>query len=160
LAADIRDFRSSDTEPVVALSVRAWAPTFASFKEILGPAIFSGVYGEDWEIYQAGLVRSVLAGSPMHNWVAESDGAVVGFVSAALRDGTNGTIEMLAVDPPAQGRGLGTALAGVATSWLRGAGAKLVSISTGGDTSHAAARRVYEKAGYTALPLARYYVTF
>ncbi|MET7508731.1 hypothetical protein [Streptomyces albidoflavus] len=41
--------------------------------------------------------------------------------------------------------------------WMKGAGVRLVSIWTGGDPGHAPARRTYEKAGYTALPLVRYY---
>jgi arginine utilization protein RocB len=36
-------------------------------------------------------------------------------------------------------------------------GIPLAEIGTGGDPGHAAARRVYEKAGFTALPLVRYY---
>ena len=34
---------------------------------------------------------------------------------------------------------------------------KLATVDTGGDGIHAPARRSYEKAGYTALPLVRYY---
>jgi RimJ/RimL family protein N-acetyltransferase len=30
-------------------------------------------------------------------------------------------------------------------------------VKTGGDPGHAPARRVYEKAGYTFLPIARYF---
>ena len=33
----------------------------------------------------------------------------------------------------------------------------LAHIATGGDPGHAAARHTYEKAGFTALPLVRYY---
>ena len=34
---------------------------------------------------------------------------------------------------------------------------KLAVVGTGGDEGHAPARRSYEKAGYTGLPLVRYY---
>jgi hypothetical protein len=34
---------------------------------------------------------------------------------------------------------------------------KLAVVATGGDESHAPARKSYEKAGYTPLPLVRYY---
>ncbi|CAM5533340.1 hypothetical protein SCYAM73S_01338 [Streptomyces cyaneofuscatus] len=44
-----------------------------------------------------------------------------------------------------------------ATAWMSKAGVTLASIWTGGDPGHAPARRTYEKAGYTALPLVRYY---
>ena len=64
---------------------------------------------------------------------------------------------MLAVDPDAQGRGIGTALTEVATSWLREAGMMVAMVETGSDPGHAPARRVYEKAGYRLLPVARYF---
>ena len=35
----------------------------------------------------------------------------------------------------------------------------LAQVETGGDVSHAPARRAYEKAGYTGLPLVRYFKT-
>jgi len=40
---------------------------------------------------------------------------------------------------------------------LEDGGMKLAVVGTGGDEGHAPARRSYEKAGYTALPLVRYY---
>jgi hypothetical protein len=36
-------------------------------------------------------------------------------------------------------------------------GMKLALVGTGGDPGHAPARRAYERAGYTALPLVNYY---
>jgi len=64
---------------------------------------------------------------------------------------------MLAVDPDVQGRGIGSALTEVATGWLREAGMTVAMVETGGDPGHARARRVYEKANYTVLPVARYF---
>ena len=68
-----------------------------------------------------------------------------------------GEILMLAVDPDSAGRGVGGALTDFATEWLRSAGARIAMVGTGGDPGHAPARRVYERAGYTALPVARYF---
>jgi GNAT superfamily N-acetyltransferase len=64
---------------------------------------------------------------------------------------------MVAVDPGASGRGLGTALTQHATDWLRAQGMQTAMVGTGGDAGHAAARRTYAKAGYTLMPLARYF---
>jgi len=64
---------------------------------------------------------------------------------------------MLAVDPDAQDRGTGTALTEFATGWLRDAGMRIAMVETGGDDGHAPARRVYEKADYVLLPVARYF---
>jgi ribosomal protein S18 acetylase RimI-like enzyme len=68
-----------------------------------------------------------------------------------------GEIEMIAVDPGHQRRGIATGLLEHAINQLHEAGVSLVAIATGGDDAHAAARGLYEKAGFRALPLARYY---
>jgi len=68
-----------------------------------------------------------------------------------------GEIAMLAVDPACQHRGLGTALTEFGTAWLRDAGMRVAMIGTGGDPGHAPARRVYAKADYTLIPMARYF---
>ncbi len=92
----------------------------------------------------------------MQAWVAEADQRVVDFVAATLhRETQMGEIWMVAVDPEVQGQGLGSILTNHATDWLRGSGMRVAMIDTGGDPGHAPARRVYEKAGYTLLPVAR-----
>jgi hypothetical protein len=40
---------------------------------------------------------------------------------------------------------------------MRDAECALVQVATGGDEGHAAARALYEAAGFTGLPLVRYY---
>ena len=69
----------------------------------------------------------------------------------------SGEIEMVAVDPECQSRGIGLKLVSLAVEEISWLGFPLAEIGTGGDPGHAAARRVYEKAGFTALPLVRYY---
>ncbi|WP_234473598.1 MULTISPECIES: N-acetyltransferase [unclassified Streptomyces] len=88
----------------------------------------------------------------------EAGAEVVGFVAVVLEpEGGAGSVELLAVDPEHQGRDVGTTLTEFASTWMKEAGVTLASIWTGGDPGHAPARRTYEKAGYTALPLARNY---
>ena len=64
---------------------------------------------------------------------------------------------MLAVDPDFQRRGIGTALTRIATDQIRDPGLALAVIDTGGDVGHAPARRTYERAGYTQMPIVRYF---
>ena len=92
-------------------------------------------------------------------WVAEVGASVVGFVAIELHHPERGMGEtsMLAVDPDHQGGGIGTALTEFALDSLKDAGMKVAMVETGGDPGHAPARRVYEKAGYTLLPIARYF---
>lgn len=81
-----------------------------------------------------------------------------GFVAAKLHSGQQiGEIYMIAVDPTAQQRGIGTALTETATEWLRQSGMTTAMIEAGGDPGHAPARRLYEKAGYIALPAVRFF---
>ncbi len=155
--AHIRPYRPQDEEAVVELSLRAWAPVFESMEQILGLELSVRMHG-DWRDHQAGAVRDTLANGVATVWVSEVGGDVVGFVAAALdREPAMGEIWMLAVDPEEQERGVGTALTNHATEWLRESGMKVAMVETGGDPGHAPARRVYDKASYTLLPVARYF---
>jgi GNAT superfamily N-acetyltransferase len=154
----IREYHHSDEEAVVELSLRAWEPVFASMEQVLGHEISLRLHG-DWRRFQAKAVRDILANSAMHVWVAKIGRGVVAFVAATLLDPERllGEISMLAVDPDAQNRGVGTALTEFATAWLRSSGMRVAMVGTGGDVGHAPARHVYEKANYTVIPIARYF---
>jgi ribosomal protein S18 acetylase RimI-like enzyme len=154
----IRPFDDRDTEAVVALSLQAWAPAFASLERVLGPEIFRRQH-PDWREDQRRAVEDVLATNKGRVWVAEVGASVVGFVAVELDHPEPGMGEtsMLAVDPDYQGGGIGTALTQFALERLKEAGMKVAMVETGGDPGHTAARRTYEKAGYTLLPIARYF---
>lgn len=153
----IRDYRPEDEEAVVALSLRAWAPVFRSLERVLGLDIFARLH-PGWRHDQENAVRATLADNATRAWVAEAERGVAGFAAAILHHGRRiGEVTMLAVEPQAQSRGVGAALTEVATGWLRDSGMTVAMIETGGDPGHAPARRVYEKAGYTLLPVARYF---
>jgi ribosomal protein S18 acetylase RimI-like enzyme len=154
----IRPFEDRDAEAVVDLSLRAWAPVFASLEQVLGSEIFRRLH-PDWREDQRRAVEDVLAAKVGRVWVADVDGTAVGFVAIELHhpERSVGEISMLAVDPDHQGGGIGTALAEFALDRLEDAGMKVAMVETGGDPGHAAARRTYEKAGYVLLPIARYF---
>jgi GNAT superfamily N-acetyltransferase len=157
----IRPLAPEDIDAVVELSLRAWAPVFESFRAVLGERIYRALY-PDWQASQARDVEAVCRDDTAAVWVwaAEQGGRPAGFV--ALRVNTEegaGEIEMLAVDPSAQGHGIGTALTSFALQEFRKGGLPLAVVGTGGDPGHAPARRVYERAGFTALPLMRYYTS-
>jgi ribosomal protein S18 acetylase RimI-like enzyme len=124
---------------------------------VLGPRINRIVY-PDWTASQARAVEEVCRDESTKVWVAEIDTQPVGFVAVAFRDDPRSAeIDMIAVDPDRQCRGVGSALLAFALDHISAAGVHLVHVATGGDPGHAAARRTYEKAGFTALPLVRYY---
>jgi GNAT superfamily N-acetyltransferase len=158
MTTDIRNYAPSDEEAVVALSLRAWAPVFASLEQVLGRDLFARLH-PDWRQDQEAAVRAVLADPGMRVWVAAAGPEPIGFVAATLHQNRIiGEIYMLAVDPAHQRQGAGAALTGTATGWLRQSGMQVAMIETGGDPGHAPARRVYQRAGYTALPVARYFM--
>ena len=161
MPTSIRPLAASDIAPVVDLSLRAWAPVFHSFRQVLGGAVYRHLF-PDWSAHQAAAVERVLRDEAMHTWVADDDGRPVGFASVVHHDETHeepdsSEIEMIAVDPGSQRTGIAAALIDHAVERMREHGARLAVIGTGGDPGHAPARAAYEKAGFTPLPLVRYY---
>jgi GNAT superfamily N-acetyltransferase len=153
----IRPFHQQDSEAIITLSLLAWAPVFRSFENALGSAIFSRHY-PDWQADQSSVVMDYYRRKGMEAWVAVFDNAIAGFIVYELNATTRvGEVHLLAVHPDYQNRGIGIDLNEFALGKLQEAGMHLAVVGTGGDPGHAPARRSYEKAGYTALPLVRYY---
>jgi ribosomal protein S18 acetylase RimI-like enzyme len=153
----IRPVRDTDVDDLVRLSLLAWEPVFPSFERILGQAIYTEIW-PDWRTGQKEAVETVCQdGEKTTVWVAELDGKAVGFLAYELREDKTGEVQLLAVHPQYQNLGIGTELNTFALKKMKEAGMKMARVETGGDPSHAPARRSYEKAGYTALPLVRYF---
>jgi len=154
----VREFEDRDRDAVVALSLRAWAPVFASLEQVLGE---SGVFAQmhpDWRADQQRAVEAVCRAEEMHVWVADLDTVVTGFVAARLdHQERMGEIYMIAVDPAYQRRGIGSLLTSFALRWIKDSGMALAMVETGGDPGHAPARRTYQRAGFVHLPIARYF---
>jgi ribosomal protein S18 acetylase RimI-like enzyme len=157
MSATIRPLQTSDVASVVALSLRAWEPVFASLRTALGAGLFSRMH-PDWRQDQRRAVAEACADAQLTVSVAEADGEVVGFVAIRTEAASRlGEIHMVAVDPDHQRRGIGGALTRVATEQLAEAGMTVAMVETGGDPGHAPARQTYEQAGFTLLPIARYF---
>ena len=128
----------------------AFAPVFASFRSILGDDIYALAQAREDEA-QGELLVSLLA--PESGWevyAAEMAGTVVGFVAIQLNHETHvGEIGLNAVHPDHAGKGIGTAMYDFAIARMKEAGMRVATVATGGDPSHAPARRAYEKAGFT-----------
>jgi GNAT superfamily N-acetyltransferase len=154
----IRPVCDDDVEDLVQLSLLAWVPVFSSFEQILGPQIYTMIW-PDWKSGQKEAVETVCQdGAKTAVLVAEWDGIVVGFLAYELnvKDKT-GEVQLLAVHPEYQNLGIGTELKRFALEEMKKNGMKMAKVETGGDPSHAPARRSYQKAGYIALPLVRYF---
>ena len=155
---EIRGLEEDDLETIVEFSVRAWAPVFASLRDVLGDEIFLRLH-PDWRAGQAEAVRSSCTSDGRDVFVAVLDGRPVAFVSVALNafHERMGWIDIIGVDPEYQRRGIGTRLTDHAIDHMRRQGMDIAVIETGGDAGHAPARAAYGAAGFTVLPIARYF---
>lgn len=85
---------------------------------------------------------------------AELEGRLVGWVCWGATPCTEGTWDLywLAVDPAAQGHGVGTALVDEMERRLQGK-ARLISVDTSGRADYEPTRRFYEARGYRAVAI-------
>ena len=146
----LRLARTDDLPRLDEVRQAAFARVFASFRSILGEDLYNLAQAREDEA-QGALLASLLA--PASGWevyVADRAGVVVGFVSVQLNlDMHGGEIGLNAVHPAYAGKGIGTAMYNFAITRMKEAGMRVATVATGGDASHAPARRAYEKAGFT-----------
>ena len=152
----IRPFKNSDMNYLITLTLLAFEPIFISFEKILGSHIYAIIY-PDWRKRQTEGVEKISQDNKISLWVADVDEKVVGYIAFEIYEDATAEVQLLAVHPEYQNHGIGTQLNTFVLQKMKANGIKLVIVSTGGDESHAPARRSYEKAGYTALPLVKYY---
>ena len=157
-AIAIREFHEGDLETVIEFSLRAWAPVFASLRNVLGDGIFLRLH-PDWKANQAEAVRSSCTNNEREVFGAVANGRPVGFVAIALNafHERMGVIDIIGVDPDYQRRGISSRLTEVAIEHMRNRGMDIAVVETGGDPGHAPARAAYESAGFTLLPIGRYF---
>lgn len=154
----IQPYNPSHLDAIIHLSLRAWAPVFASLQSVLAPDVYREFYPDGWRVSQQKAVEDVCAAEDSHVWAAIEDAATLGFVAVKIHPTSKmGEIYMIAVDPDCQQHGIGVALTDFALDWMNDAGMSIAMVDTGGDPGHAPARRMYEKAGFGLLPIARYF---
>ncbi|MFO8034280.1 MAG: GNAT family N-acetyltransferase [Candidatus Bipolaricaulota bacterium] len=154
----LRPVCNQDVPALVELTLQAFVPIFDSFPRILGDSIYQKIW-PDWKASQTQGVKTLCEDSGRYTvLVADVDGEPVGFVAYDVDDvRKTGTIQLIAVHPDHQNRGVGTELCRAATQDMKERGMELASVETAGDSSHLPARRAYERAGYVGLPLVRYF---
>ncbi len=150
-AAVRRKARADELPRLQEIRQVAFAPIFASFRALLGDELYAIVQARE-DAAQSALLDSLLApGSSWEVYLTEVAGTVVGFVAIQLNRATQvGEIGLNAVHPDYAGQGIGTALYEFALSRMKESGMRAATVATGGDASHAPARRAYRKAGFVA----------
>ena len=127
----------------------AFAPVFRSFRNIVGEEIAALAFARA-DAEQAKLLDDICAADSGHGVLVVTVGdEIIGFVSFTIDAGTRtGEIGLNAVHPEHAGRGIGTELYEHVMARMKELGMALATVATGGDPSHAPARRAYQKAGF------------
>ena len=146
---NIRAFKSGDLPLIQSIRKRAFQPIHDSFRSLVGEDVFRLEFS-DWDQVQGDYLKSICAANSSRElYVAMEDEAIAGFIGISMNQASSrGEIDLNAVDPEYQGRGIGEFMYKFALQRMREAGMKVARVSTGGDASHSQARRAYEKAGF------------
>lgn len=149
VACDIRPFQPGDLPVLQRIREAAFRPVFRSFRSIVGDDLALLAFA-DAELEQAKHLDSLCEpGSGSQVFVAERDDCLIGFVSLTLdHEKKVGEIGLNAVHPDHAGKGIGARLYAFAVERMKESGMRVATVRTGGDPSHAPARRAYEKAGF------------
>ncbi len=145
----IRPFETGDLARLHEIREAAFKPVFESFRRLIGETI-AQVALVNVEREQADHLNQICeAGSSYDIFVVDDGQGVVAFCAVNYDHGARlGEIDLNAVHPEHQGKGIGTLMYGFALDRMREAGMRAATVGTGGDVSHARARRAYEKAGF------------
>lgn len=148
---EIRPFAEADLPILHAIREAAFAPVFRSFRELAGPDIAPILFANA-EAGQGEWLDHICDQESSHSvFVALIEGRAVGFCDLSLDEAKRvGTLGLNAVHPDEANEGIGTALYRHVVEEMRKAGMEVAIVDTGGDASHAPARRAYAKAGFCA----------
>ena len=146
---DIRAFEHQDLSRLHEIREAAYTPVFKSFRNIVGEKI-AVVALANAEREQGEFLNEICEADSAHEvFVVVHDAEIVAFCSITSNQETKvGVIDLNAVHPDCQGQGVGTWMYEYAVEQLREAGMRVAEVGTGGDPSHAPARRAYAKAGF------------
>jgi ribosomal protein S18 acetylase RimI-like enzyme len=147
----VRPYVGGDWKAVLEVCLLAFAPACESLERLRGVDL-------DWRAAMAGYLRSLTQPDDRRRLlVAEVHGSVVGFVRYEVDPDTRtGSLGVSAVHPARQGRGIGSLMYESVLEAMRAEGLEYASADAAADSSHARARRAYEKAGFVAQPTVHY----
>jgi len=146
---NIRPFEPGDLPAMQRVRNAAFEPVFRSFRDIVGEKI-AALALADADAEQAKLLDDICAADSTHHvLVVTIRDEIVGFVSFTIdAEKRIGEIGLNAVHPEHAGQGIGTEMYERVLARMKELGMAVATVGTGGDPSHAPARRAYEKAGF------------
>ena len=143
----MREYRPEDLEQVMAIANTAWSPIRRMSREALGNTI-ADILNPEGDAKSKGLqVKAQIESGKYGIAVCEHDHALVGFITWYISGPmgqicNNGALRNTGL------RGIGQTMYQYVFDVFRKSGVKVVSVTTGLDWAHAAARRAYERAGF------------
>ena len=145
----IRRFEPGDLPRLHEIRDAAYRPVFQSFRDIVGEKIAPIAFACA-EREQGKYLDTICETDAHHEiYVVENESEIIAFFSVLLNHESKvGEIDLNAVHPDHQGRGIGTSMYEFALERMTAAGMAVATVGTGGDPSHAPARRAYQKAGF------------
>ena len=150
-ALRIRALESTDVVRVLEICRLAFAPIFEGFRQNVGAELFDRFYSDSADRQIDDLRSACETGGDETIFVSEWDDVVVGFITVSMNPNESvGEIGLNAVHPDYGCRGIGRGMVEFALARMKVCGIVAVKVATGGDRSHAPARRTYEKAGFTS----------
>lgn len=117
---------------------------FAVRLSTLENAVTLDELSDDYGITPRSVARAMA--TTLRGWLAEESGRVVGF---AMGDRSNGEVQVVAVLPACEGRGIGRNLLDRVTDWLFAEGFEEVWLRSNPDAT-TRAHRFYRRLGWTA----------
>ncbi len=146
---DIRPFQPADLQAMQELRRLAFEPVFQSFRDIVGEEIAERAFA-DADVEQSRLLETLCGKESGHQvFVVTVGDEIVGFVTYSLDEKRQlGEIGLNAMHPEHAGQGIGAAMYTFVLERMKSAGMKVATVGTGGDPSHAPARRAYAKVGF------------
>ena len=147
---NIRKWKPADKDAIIHITLLAWEPIYKSFKNMMGEELYQSVF-PDWRQEKREQLSSDLENDKITTFVVEKKNKVIGFINLVVHEKEEyAEIGHNAVHPDYQGQGIGTSMYEYVLDLAQEKGMDYVEVSTGGDPSHAPARRAYEKAGFSA----------
>lgn len=157
--SSIRPFAPGDLPAMQRVRQAAFEPVFRSFRDIVGEQIAALAFPHA-DAEQTKLLDDICAADSGHQVLVVTIGdEIIGFVSYTIDAGKRtGEIGLNAVHPEHAGTGVGTRMYEHVLARMKEHGMALAVVGTGGDPSHAPARRAYEKVGFgPAIPSVHLY---
>ena len=149
----IRGFQDTDLPHLIDLTIETFRPLFEEhLPEAIGSEVLAHDHG-DWENDYRHEVPTLH--DPEHDRfviLAEEEGRILGYVGWNIALSGSGRLEMVAVHPGAQRRGIGKTLCRDALDRLRDREVSVVHIGTGGDEFHAPPDACTSRSGSQASP--------